>query len=203
LQRQKFLPAIALIKRFLKIINVDSGNDYRLREMASTPLFMLTADAQSDARMQAIFQRLSMGAVQESRYIEVRGREIPVRQLAPRVAWFDFNALCGGPRSQEDYLEIAHRFPTILISNIPQMAANEAAEAQRFIWLMDVLYDNRVKLVATSAVPPDKICIDKEKLKEFTRTASRLVEMQTQSYLALQHQTEAQSLHQLPHSAAS
>jgi cell division protein ZapE len=196
LQRQKFLPAIALIKRFLRIINIDSGNDYRLREMASAPLFMLNSDTESAARMRAIFQRLNTGALLDIPYIEVKGREIIVRQLSPKVAWFDFNAICGGPRSQEDYLEIAHRFHTVFISDIPQMTVNEAAEAQRFIWLVDVLYDNRVKLVASSATPPDKICIDQEKLKEFGRTTSRLIEMQTQAYLEIEHQTETQSLHQ-------
>lgn len=202
LQRQKFLPAIALIKQNLRIINIDSGNDYRLREMSGAPLFMLTADTASAARMQAIFRRLCMGTEQNTDHIEVRGRPIPVLQLASRVVWFEFNAICGGPRSQEDYLEIAQRFHTIFISHIPQLSANEAAEAQRFIWLVDVLYDNRVKLVASSASELDKICVNMEKSREFDRTVSRLVEMQSQNYLALQHQSETQSLHALPLSAA-
>ena len=197
LQRQKFLPAIALIQRFLRVINIDSGNDYRLREMASAPLFMLTTDDGSAARMQAIFQRLSTEAIHDVPCIAIQGREIPVMKLASRLVWFDFNSICGGPRAQEDYLEIAHRFHTVFISNIPQMTANEAEQAQRFIWLVDVLYDNRVKLVASSDAPPDKIYLAGEKSVEFNRTVSRLIEMHTQNYLELQHQTETQSLHHI------
>lgn len=188
LQRQKFLPAIALIKQCLRIINIDSGNDYRLREMASAPLFMLAEDTESEIRMLAIFERLSMGTMLDSNHIEVQGRKIQVRQLAEKIVWFDFDAICGGNRSQEDYLEIAHRFNTVFITDIPRLTANKAAEAQRFIWLVDVLYDKRVKLVASSFESPDKICMEGEKSFEFSRTASRLNEMQTQSYLELQHQ---------------
>ncbi len=194
LQRQKFLPAIGLIKRNLKIINIDSGNDYRLREMASAPLYMLTEDAESNHRMKAIFQRLSTGTIQDSSHIEVQGRLIPVKLLSAKAVWFDFNAICGGPRAHEDYLEIAKRFATVLISDIPKLTSADAASAQRFIWLIDILYDNRVKLVATSEVPPASLCTDQEKLKEFSRTVSRLIEMQSQSYLELPHQTESISL---------
>ncbi len=195
LQRQKFLPAIDLIKRNLRVINIDSGNDYRLREMASTPLFMLSTDIERNSRMDAIFERLSAGTTQDIHPVEVQGRLIIVKRLAKNIVWFDFNAICGGPRSQDDYLELARRFHTIFISDIPQMSANEAAEIQRFIWLVDIFYDNRVKLVTSSAATPDKICVDEEKAREFTRTASRLIEMQSQSYLELQHQSEGETLH--------
>lgn len=190
LQRQKFLPAINLIKRNLKIINIDSGNDYRLREMPTAPLFMLTSDTESNNRMQAIFNRLSAGTIQDKKSIEIKGRSIPVKMLSSKAAWFDFQDICGGPRAQADYLEIANRYPVILISNIPQIGPNKAAEAQRFIWLVDILYDNRVKLVASSIEPPNNICLDIEKSNEFSRTVSRLIEMQSQSYLELPHQTE-------------
>jgi cell division protein ZapE len=196
LQRQKFVPAIDLIKRNLRIINIDSGNDYRLREMASAPLFMLTTDAESNMRMDAIFKRLSAGTIQDKQHIEVQGRLIPVRKLAAGVIWFDFKAICGGPRAQADYLEIAHRFPAVFVSDIPQMTANEAAEAQRFIWLVDILYDNRVKLVASAANTPHALCTNADQAYEFSRTASRLTEMQSQSYLELQHQTEIVTLNQ-------
>lgn len=190
LQRQKFLPTIKLLKNNLRIVNVDSGNDYRLREMASAPLFMLSADAETNARMHAIFKRLSAGTIQDKQYIEVQGRHIAVKKLADKTVWFDFKDICGGPRAQTDYLDIAHRFSTVLVSDIPQMTANEAAEAQRFIWLVDVLYDNRVKLVASSAVTPKELCTIGEQAGEFLRTVSRLTEMQTQSYLELQHNAE-------------
>jgi cell division protein ZapE len=194
LQRQKFLPTIALLQHNLRVINVDNGTDYRLREMASTPLFMLTSDTESDARMQAIFKRLSAGKIQHKQQIEVQGRPVAVKKLAAKVVWFDFREICGSPRAQADYLEIAHRFPAVFISDIPQMTASEAAEAQRFIWLVDVLYDNRVKLVASAAATPQELCKNAEQANEFSRTVSRLTEMQSQSYLELEHQTEIVTL---------
>jgi cell division protein ZapE len=190
LQRQKFIPAINLIKRNLKIINIDSGNDYRLRVMPSSPLFMLADDSESYGHMLSIFNRLSAGTIQNTPYITIQGRPIPVKMLSAKVVWFEFSEICGGLHAQQDYLEIAQKYAVLLISNIPQLNANKAAEAQRLIWLVDILYDNKVKLVATAAATPDKICTDKEKLLEFARTASRLVEMQSQSYLELPHHTE-------------
>lgn len=194
LQRQKFLPAIELLKLHLKIINIDSGNDYRLREMASAPLFMLTTDSDSNTRMEAIFERLSSGTIQNKTRIEIQDRYIPVRKLADKVVWFDFKTICGGPRAQADYLDIAHRFPVVFISDIPQMSANEAAESQRFIWLIDIFYDNRVKLVASAIAAPKELFAYAETPSEFSRTVSRLTEMQSQNYLELQHQTEAVTL---------
>lgn len=194
LQRQKFLPTITLLKRNLRIVNIDSGNDYRLREMANAPLFMLTSDADTDVRMDAIFKRLSGGTIQHDHHIEVQGRHIEVKKLSAKVVWFDFKVICGGPRAQADYLEIAHRFPTVFVSHIPQLTENEAAEAQRFIWLVDVLYDNRVKLVASAAAIPKELCTNAEQAQEFSRTVSRLTEMQSQNYLELKHQTESISL---------
>lgn len=190
LQRQKFLPTIKLLQRNLRVVNVDSGNDYRLREMASAPLFMLAADTETAVRMEAIFKRLSAGTIQNDQHIEVQGRRIPVKKISTHAVWFDFRALCGGPRAQADYLEIAHRFPTVFVSDIPQMTANEAAEAQRFIWLVDVLYDKRVKLVASAATTLKALFTHAEQAHEFSRTVSRLTEMQSQSYLELQHITE-------------
>lgn len=195
LQRQKFLPTIDLLKRNLGIINIGNGNDYRLREMPIEPFFMLNADAGSEARMATIFQRMAAGTIQSARHIEIQGRSIAVKKLAAKVVWFDFRIICGSPRAQADYLEIAHMFHTIFVSDIPQMTANEAAEAQRFIWLVDVLYDNRVKLIASSAVVLQKICSNSAQLHEFSRTVSRLSEMQSQSYLELQHQIENVTLH--------
>jgi cell division protein ZapE len=194
LQRQKFLPTIALLKRNLRIVNIDSGNDYRLREMPNAPLFMLTSDADTGVRMDAIFKRLSAGTIQHDQHIEIQGRHIEVKKLSAKVVWFDFNAICGSPRAQADYLEIAQRFPTVFVSDIPQFTENEAAQAQRFIWLVDVLYDHRVKLVASAANPAKALCTNAEQVNDFSRTVSRLTEMQSQSYLELQHQTKSVSL---------
>lgn len=194
LQRQKFLPAIDLLKLKLRIINIDNGNDYRLREMASAPLFMPGTDAESNMRMEAIYKRLSKGTIQDRQHIDVQSRLVETRKLADKVIWFDFKAICGGPRAQADYLEIAHRFPVVFISDIPRFTANEAAEAQRFIWLVDIFYDNRVKLVASAASTIQELCANIEQANEFSRTVSRLFEMQSRSYLELHHQTEAVTL---------
>lgn len=194
LQRQKFLPAIELLQKNLRVVNVDSGKDYRLREMAHTPLFMMSTNSESDRRMEEIFNRLCTGDIKINQPIDIQGRSILVKKLAINEAWFEFKELCGGHRSQADYLEIAHRFPTVFLSHIPQMSANEAAEAQRFIWLIDVLYDNRVKFIASAACIPQQLCANIEQEKEFSRTVSRLTEMQSQSYLDLKHQTEVVTL---------
>ena len=194
LQRQKFLPAIALIKQHLRVIRIDSGNDYRLRAIATAPLYMLSEDADSESRMQAIFQRLSGETGVGHASLQIAGRIIPLRLLSKSVAWFDFDNICGGPRAQEDYLEIARKFPVVMISGIPQMGATHAAAAQRLIWLVDILYDNRVKLVVQSAVAVEALCTDPAKSFEFARTISRLTEMQSQDYLKLPHQTELATL---------
>ena len=202
LQRQKFLPTIKLLQHNLRVVNVDSGNDYRLREMANAPLFMLTADAETDVRMAAMFKRLSAGTIQNDQHIEVQGRHIAVKKISAPAVWFDFRAICGSPRAQADYLEIAHRFSTVFVSDIPYLTENKAAEAQRFIWLVDVLYDNRVKLVASAAATSEELCTHAEQAHEFSRTVSRLTEMQSRRYLELQHSTESVTLNLPPSGVA-
>lgn len=194
LQRQKFLPTIALLKRELRVLNVDGGNDYRLREMTRESLFMVPADAASDARMEAMFERLSPVAQQDERQIEIMGRMIPVKKLSHGIVWFDFMDICGGPRAQTDYLEIAHQFHTVFVSHIPKMSAEDAPALQRFIWLVDVFYDNRVKLVISAAAAPQDIDAGAAQSGEFSRTVSRLIEMQSRDYLALPHQSEGVTL---------
>lgn len=198
LQRQKFLPTIALIKRELRVLQVDGGNDYRLREMTRAPLFMTPADAASDARMAAMFERLSPVEQQDERQIEIMGRMIPVRQLSHGVVWFDFRDICGSPRDQTDYLEIAHQFHTVFVSHIPRLTAEDAAAAKRFTWLVDVFYDKRVKLVVSAAALPHEIYDDVAQGGEFARTASRLIEMQSRDYLGLPHQSEGITLDMPP-----
>jgi cell division protein ZapE len=119
--------------------------------------------------------------------IEVLGRTIPVLRRAPGVAWFDFAVLCGGPRSQNDYLDIAHRFHTIFLSGVPRMGPEMANEARRFTWLVDVCYDHRVKLVIAAAVPADALYVSGPQATEFMRTVSRLVEMRSHDYLSSAH----------------
>lgn len=195
LQRQKFLPTIEMLKRELNILNVDGGNDYRLREMTRAPLFMVPADAASDARMAEMFERLSPFAQRDQSNIEIMGRMVPVKRLSHGAVWFEFSDICGGPRAQTDYLEIAQQFHTVFVSHIPRMTAEDAAAAQRFIWLVDVFYDKRVKLAISAAALPYGLYVDAVQSGEFERAASRLIEMQSREYLSLPHQSEGVTLH--------
>ncbi len=194
LQRQNFLPAIALLKRELKVLHLDSETDYRMLQMARDPLFMLSADAATVDRMMSLFQRLTAGMHAEADHIQVRQIRIPVRRVAREVVWFDFKELCGGHYDQSDYLEIAHRYPTVFVSDIPKMTADNGAEAKRFAWLIDVFYDNRVKLVASFEVPVDAIYGEGRQDSEAQRVVSRLIEMQTRHYLELPHRSRGVTL---------
>jgi cell division protein ZapE len=191
LQRQNFLPAIALLKRELKVMQIEGGDDYRLRAIAREPLFLVADDAAgveaNEARMDALFDLMTSGTRHDEPQIIIRGRAIPVKKLARSLVWFGFRELCGGAHAQEDYLEIAHRYPTLFLSHIPRMTADHADEARRFTWLIDVLYDNNVRLVASATAAPDQLYSEGLLSGEFTRTASRLTEMQTQRYLQSPH----------------
>jgi cell division protein ZapE len=198
LQRNNFLPVIELLKRELKVLYIDSGNDYRLRALTREPLFLVSGDAAGDAaneaRMEALFNRIAGETRRDERHVTVRGRTIPAKNIARSVVWFDFKELCAGAHAQEDYLEIAHRFPTVFLSHIPQLGAERGAEAKRFTWLIDVLYDNHVRLVASSAAAAQDIFSGGAVSGEFSRTTSRLTEMQTQHYLQLPHRSQGVTL---------
>jgi cell division protein ZapE len=194
LQRQNFLPVIELLKRELKVLNIESGSDYRLRAMTREPLFLVANDAEGDttneACMEALFDRIAGETRRDEQHVEVLGRLIPVKSIAHNVVWFDFKELCGGAHSQPDYLEIAHRFPTVFVSHIPQLTADLAAEARRFTWLIDVFYDNHVRLVASAAVSLEDVFADDMSFGEASRTVSRLTEMQSLHYLKLLHHSQ-------------
>ncbi len=204
LQRQNFLPVIALLKRELKVMHIESGDDYRLRAMIREPLFLVANDADSnggaggdaanEARMAALFDKIAGETRRDEPHVEVPGGNIPVKRIAHNVVWFDFRELCGGAHSQPDYLEIAHRFPTVFVSHIPQLTADLAAEARRFTWLIDVFYDNHVRLVASAAVALEDIYADEMSFGEASRTASRLTEMQSLHYLMQLHHSQRVTL---------
>lgn len=198
LQRQNFLPAIELIKREMKVLNIESGHDYRLRAMTREPLFLVAHDgegsAANEARMAALFDRIAGGTQRDEKHVAVLGRHIPVQRIARDVVWFDFGELCGGAHSQPDYLEIAHRYPTVFVSHIPQLSAGLADMARRFTWLIDVFYDNHVRLVASAAVPLEAIFAADMSSGEAARTASRLAEMQTLHYLQQPHHSQRVTL---------
>ncbi len=184
LHRDRILPAIALLNEKLEVINVDNGSDYRSVTLGQVGLYHTPLGAVADASMTAAFDRLAE-ARDESPLLHIEHRELRSRRRAGGVVWFDFKQLCGGPRSQNDYLELATQFHTLLLSGVPQMAPRNASEARRFTWLVDVLYDRRVKLILSAEVEPDLLYTEGPMAHEFPRTVSRLREMQSAEFLAL------------------
>jgi cell division protein ZapE len=188
LHRDRILPAIELLNTRLEVINVDNGVDYRRRTMEQVKLYHTPLGLQADAEMDQAFTRLA-AKHDEDPVLHIEAREIRARRKAGGVIWFDFRTLCGGPRSQNDYLEIATQFHTLLLSDVPYMPVRMASEARRFTWLVDVLYDRRVKLIMSADVPPEALYTEGPLAHEFPRTVSRLQEMQSAEFLALDHRT--------------
>ena len=184
LHRDRILPAIALLNDKLEVINVDNGADYRSITLQQVGLFHTPLGEAADASMTAAFERLAE-ARDESPLLHIEHRVLQARRRAGGVVWFDFKQLCGGPRSQNDYLELATQFHTLLLSGVPQMSPRNASEARRFTWLVDVLYDRRVKLILSAEVEPEGLYTEGPMAHEFPRTVSRLREMQSAEFLAL------------------
>jgi len=184
LQRERILPAIELLKARLEVVAVDAGVDYRQRTLEEVAMYHCPLGTIADAAMKRAFERLAE-VRDEPSVLHIEHREIRAVRRAGGVVWFEFREICGGPRSQNDYLELASRFHTVLLSNVPQMAPRLASEARRFTWLVDVLYDRRVKLIVSAAVPAEQLYIEGPLVHEFPRTVSRLAEMRSSEYLAL------------------
>lgn len=186
LHRDRILPAIALIKRELDVVHLGDQLDYRQRLMTQIEMYWVATDAQPLAalhqRLDAIFTRLSEADDDEA-YLELSGRRIPAVRKAGGLVWFEFSVLCGGAYSQNDYLEIAAQFHTVMLSGIPKLSTAQASEARRLTWLVDVLYDRKVNLIASAQVPPDALYTEGVMAGEFMRTASRLKEMQSVQYV--------------------
>jgi cell division protein ZapE len=184
LHRERILPAIELLKQQLEVLGVDAGTDYRQLTMDQLEVYHTPLGAAADAQLLAAFERLAEVRDEDPR-LHIEQRELRARRRAGGVVWFDFAQLCGGPRSQNDYLELASRFHTLLLSGVPAMSPRLASEARRFTWLVDVLYDRRVKLMLSAEVEPELLYTEGPLCHEFPRTASRLREMQTAAYLSL------------------
>jgi cell division protein ZapE len=187
LQRERFLPAIELIKTRLDVVGVDSGVDYRRLKMEKVQVYHVGPSG--DEALGAIFQQLK-DVEEERQPLDVEGRTIPYRKRAGGLVWFDFAALCGGPRSYTDYVDLSKRFHTIMLSGVPRMSARESDAARRFTWLVDVLYDERVKLVLSAAAEPEQLFTEGENAADFQRTVSRLHEMQSAEYRLLPRRTK-------------
>ncbi len=188
LHRDRILPAIELLKERLEVVGVDNGVDYRQSTFQDVLLYHSPLGPEADDAMTEAFERLAE-ARDEPPVLKIEHREIRTRRRAGGVVWFDFRELCGGPRSQNDYLELATQFHTLLLSGVPQMSPRLASEARRFTWLIDVLYDRRVKLIVSAAVEPEALYTEGPLAHEFPRTVSRLREMRSAEYLAAAKRT--------------
>ena len=187
LQRDRFLPAIAQIEKHCRVLYLDSVHDYRLRALTRSPVYRTPLDAQSDAWLGERWHDLTATCPHEQGPWVIEGRQIPVRGLAEGHAWFDFAALCEGPRAASDYIEIATECHTVLVGGIPLFDGLNDDPARRFVHLIDELYDRHVNLVCTATAPPPALYTGKKLGHAFERTASRLIEMQSAEYLALEH----------------
>lgn len=187
LQRQRFLPAIALIKQFTEVVQVDGGVDYRLRVLERAGIYHTPLDAAAEASLGQWFQALAPDTGSSDQVMEINGRDLALRRRAAGVAWFDFAVLCDGPRSQDDYIEIARAFQAVIVSGVPVLGVAGEDTARRFIALVDEFYDRRVKLILSAAAAVDGLYRGTRLAREFRRTRSRLLEMQSKAYLAAPH----------------
>jgi cell division protein ZapE len=187
LQRSRFLPAIAAIEAHVDVINLDAGIDYRLRQLQQAPTYLDAADPATEPRLERRFARLAGAPRGAPLTIDVEGRPIRALASAPDMVWFEFSDICDGPRSQNDYIEIARLYHTVFIANIPVFTVANENAARRFIMLIDEFYDRNVNVVLSAAAPPTDLYRGEGLRFEFERAASRLIEMQTQEYLGGQH----------------
>ncbi len=189
LQRARFLPAIALINQHTDVVNVDNGVDYRLRALEQAELYHWPLDPEADESLRRSFDSLvpDMDEVVEAELLEIENRAIPSVRICEDVAWFEFRALCDGPRSQNDYIELARIFHAVLIANVERMDASKDDMARRFINMVDEFYDRSVKLIISAEVPLKDLYAGGRLEFEFQRTLSRLLEMQSHEFLARAH----------------
>jgi cell division protein ZapE len=187
LQRQRFLPAIDLINAHCDVVNMDGGVDYRLRLLQKAGTYLCPDDDEASRRLDFFFSESASTRIEKDIDLDVNGRPIRAMRCAKGVAWFRFDDICDGPRSQADYIELARWYPSIIVSGVPRFDATRDDQARRFIALVDEFYDRRVKLILSAEVDVSSLYSGKRLAFEFERTVSRLVEMQSNDYLALPH----------------
>lgn len=193
LHRDRMLPTIALLKQKLDVMNIDAGIDYRKRALEQVQAYLCPLNACTAAALKQDFESLAAG-VDEDPVIVVENRELQAVRRASNIIWFDFETLCGGPRSQNDYLDIASRFETVILSDIPRMLPTMSSEARRFTWLIDVFYDHKVKLIMSAEVEPEELYTSGHMSNEFHRTVSRIIEMQSKEYMETERRQGPDSL---------
>lgn len=187
LQRANFLPAIAILKSNVTVLNVDGGVDYRLRHLTDAELYLTPCDVACEARLADYFHRFSGTEGTAGMTLTIHGRELIARRHAEGVVWFDFSELCEGPRGAADYIELARTHHTLMLSHIPVLTVSDENEARRFITLIDEMYDRNVKMVIAAEAPIEQLYRGDRLLFEFERTRSRLTEMRTLEYLQRAH----------------
>ncbi len=187
--RSSFLGTIELLKKNLTVVNVDGGEDHRLRTLKQAPVFYVPNDESSEQKIHALFDEYTQGQERLSTDVVILNRPLRCIARTDEAIWFDFETLCFGPRSQNDYLYLAKNYKAVFVSNIIALSPAKRSEARRLTWLVDVFYDYRVKMPATSAVMAEDIYTEGDFANEFVRTVSRMVEMQSESYLDLPHLT--------------
>jgi len=193
LHRDRMLPTIALLKDKLDIMNVDAGIDYRHRVLEQVQAYYTPLGAAADHALRDTYAKVADTADEDPR-VHIEQREIRALRRAGGVIWFDFATLCGGPRSQNDYLELASQFHTVILSGVPRMSAAMSSEARRFTWLIDVFYDHKVKLIMSAEVAPELLYTEGAMSNEFHRTVSRIIEMQSREYMLAERRGAADSL---------
>jgi cell division protein ZapE len=187
LQRERFLPAIALLEEHTHVLHMNGDVDYRLQFLQAAGTFLCPADAAAESRLIRSFHEIASGYVEQNAVIDLCGRKVRTIKRAKDVAWFDFAELCEGPRSQQDYIEIARRYQTVIVSGVPVMTADHENPARRFVALVDEFYDRRVKLILSAVAEIESLYRGSKLAFEFQRTVSRLVEMQSANYLHSAH----------------
>lgn len=187
LQRQRFLAAIEMLKTHMQVVHMDGDVDYRLRLLQQAGTYISPDDAAAHVKLQHFFDESASSQISANRTLDVNGREICTLQCAKGIAWFDFEDICDGPRSQNDYIEIARWYPTVIVSGVPLLDKSLENQARRFIALVDEFYDRRVKLVVAATAAIDSLYTGERLRFEFDRTVSRLIEMQSTNYLASPH----------------
>lgn len=188
LQRDRFLPAIELLKQHMRVVHIETTTDYRLRTLESAGVYFYPLNEKSEEAMWTQFRHLSNGEWEEAKILTIADRPIPTLYCSSNTAWFDFNVLCQVPRSQQDYLEIACTFPTVLLSHVPKIPSEADHLITYLINLVDIFYDARVKLIISAAVPVQELYSEGGRLSfSFQRTCSRLLEMQSHEYLEQPH----------------
>jgi cell division protein ZapE len=193
LHRDRILPTIALIREKMDVLNVDGGIDYRKRALEQVDAYHTPLGPAADRALEDAYSKVALIADEEPR-VRIEGRDIKCLRRAGSAVWFDFDTLCGGPRSQNDYLEIASRFHVVILSGVPAMSSDMSSEARRFTWLIDVLYDHKVKLVMSAEVGPEELYKNGMLAGEFQRTVSRIIEMQSRKYMEDERRTVAENI---------